>query len=324
MGLGGGQVLGTATVRTMARRAGAVAAVNGGFFVRDRHDGQPGSLVGYSARHGLLLHEALPARCCLWIGRKGFRIAPVQAGLTVVAGDGASYRIDGIDRTPGRVRDLGLHGDLAHDHTRRVTSDMVLFNRGFGASTLAGPGVEAVLNQGGRVTSIRRRGGHIPCYGQVVAGIGQAATWLRRHGLSGLRVPTADVWDAINGGPWLVRQGRVAVDDQAEGFDRPFSRRRTARTLAGITRTGHLLLVVVDGKRPDWSVGVTFEEAARLMQSLGAWDAMGLDGGGSSTMVVEDRLANRPADPGGERSVADALLIYAAGWPSAGSMPSKR
>jgi exopolysaccharide biosynthesis protein len=121
-----------------------------------------------------------------------------------------------------------------------------------------------------------------------------------------------------------LKDGRVAVGDHEEGFDKPFSQRRTARTLAGITRTGHLLLVVVDGKRPDWSVGVTFQEGARLMQSLGARDAMGLDGGGSSTMVVEDHLANRPADPGGQRLVADALLIYAAGWPSSGSMPSKR
>jgi exopolysaccharide biosynthesis protein len=75
-----------------------------------------------------------------------------------------------------------------------------------------------------------------------------------------------------------------------------------------VTDTGELLLVVIDGRRPGYSVGATLPEAARVMQSLGARDALNLDGGGSSAMVVRGRVVNRPSDPGGERAVGDGVF----------------
>ena len=70
---------------------------------------------------------------------------------------------------------------------------------------------------------------------------------------------------------------------------------------------GTLLLVTVDGRLPGWSVGMTLAQSARLMRSLGARDALNLDGGGSSTMVVRGEVVNRPAD-GLERRVSDGLF----------------
>jgi hypothetical protein len=58
------------------------------------------------------------------------------------------------------------------------------------------------------------------------------------------------------------------------------------RTLAGVRPDGRLLLVTIDGRRPGWSAGVTLPEAARVMRSLAARDALHLDGGGSTTMTV--------------------------------------
>ena len=72
---------------------------------------------------------------------------------------------------------------------------------------------------------------------------------------------------------------------------------------------GRLILVTVDGRRPGWSAGVTLAEAARLMRSLGARDALNLDGGGSSAMTVRGRVVSRPSDAGGERPVSDALVV---------------
>jgi exopolysaccharide biosynthesis protein len=54
---------------------------------------------------------------------------------------------------------------------------------------------------------------------------------------------------------------------------------------------------------------MTLREAALLMRSLGARDALNLDGGGSTTMVVRGEVVNRPSDPGGERPVSDALVV---------------
>ena len=76
-----------------------------------------------------------------------------------------------------------------------------------------------------------------------------------------------------------------------------------------MTADGSLLLVTVDGRRAGWSAGVTLPEAARLMRSLGARDALNLDGGGSTAMTVRGRVVNRPSDAGGERPVSDALVV---------------
>jgi exopolysaccharide biosynthesis protein len=68
------------------------------------------------------------------------------------------------------------------------------------------------------------------------------------------------------------------------------------------------LLVVVDGRQPSHSIGMTLLELAKLMQDLGAKAALNLDGGGSSEMVIGEEFVNRPSD-GRERLVGDALVI---------------
>jgi hypothetical protein len=115
----------------------------------------------------------------------------------------------------------------------------------------------------------------------------------------------------VGAGPRLLRAGRVAVAARAEGFAPPqspsffdsFVASRNPRTLVGVRADGTLLLVTVDGRAPGWSVGMTLREAARLMRSLGARDALNLDGGGSSTMTVRGEVVNRPSDRVGERPV---------------------
>jgi exopolysaccharide biosynthesis protein len=79
--------------------------------------------------------------------------------------------------------------------------------------------------------------------------------------------------------------------------------------MAGVRRDGTLLLVTVDGRRPGWSAGVTLSEGARVMRSLGARDALNLDGGGSTGMAVRGRRISLPSDPSGERRVSDAIVV---------------
>ncbi len=93
---------------------------------------------------------------------------------------------------------------------------------------------------------------------------------------------------------------------------------RNPRTAAGIARVGNhqrLLLVVIDGRQPGYSVGMTLRQTADLLRSLGAQRAINLDGGGSSAMIVRDnatgalRVRNKPSDPTGERPVGNALAV---------------
>ncbi|MES2178251.1 MAG: phosphodiester glycosidase family protein [Gemmatimonadota bacterium] len=122
--------------------------------------------------------------------------------------------------------------------------------------------------------------------------------------------------DAVGGRPLLVRNGvMVSNIDSAGGA--AFAAARHPRTAAGIMAGGkRLLLVVVDGRQAPYSDGMTLRELATLMLSLGARDAVNLDGGGSTTLVYADaahggalELANRPSDKEGERGVGDAVGI---------------
>jgi exopolysaccharide biosynthesis protein len=67
--------------------------------------------------------------------------------------------------------------------------------------------------------------------------------------------------------------------------------------------------VVVDGRQPNHSVGMSLPELTDLARSLGLVDALNLDGGGSSTMVVKGEVVNRPSDPTGPRPVSDAIVV---------------
>jgi exopolysaccharide biosynthesis protein len=53
------------------------------------------------------------------------------------------------------------------------------------------------------------------------------------------------------------------------------------------------VLVVADGRRPGYSVGLDFVEEARVMRALGARDAVNLDGGGSTGITIGAQLVNR-------------------------------
>lgn len=87
---------------------------------------------------------------------------------------------------------------------------------------------------------------------------------------------------------------------------------RNPRTATGVSQDGRtLLLMVIDGRQPGWSDGVTLAQLADLMIEFGAWDAVNLDGGGSSSFIHDDgeqRRTNRPSD-GQFRAVANHIGV---------------
>jgi exopolysaccharide biosynthesis protein len=69
-----------------------------------------------------------------------------------------------------------------------------------------------------------------------------------------------------------------------------------------------MFLCVVDGRQTK-SLGMNFHEMAEFLLSIGAWNAVNLDGGGSTTMVISSRIINSPSDITGERPVANTLQV---------------
>jgi hypothetical protein len=119
------------------------------------------------------------------------------------------------------------------------------------------------------------------------------------------------ILDTSGGNPTLVRNGRV-LSGNVDGTT-PFHR-RNPRTGVGATADGRLLLVTVDGRQPGHSVGMSLRELAELFVGLGAQAAINLDGGGSTTMVLDGTVVNRVSDPQ-ERRVPTAVLVLAGPTP---------
>ena len=134
----------------------------------------------------------------------------------------------------------------------------------------------------------------------------------------GLYVVKADVlrsWekylaaeDVVTTGPLLL------IDGQAEPVvaDK-FNTNRHPRTAVGRRPDGTVLLVVADGRNAQ-AAGLSMSELQQVMAALGCRDAVNLDGGGSTTMVVRGQVVNHPSDnkqfdPAGERVVANAIVV---------------
>jgi hypothetical protein len=325
--LSNNRVAGRERVSRMARRVGAVAGVNGSYF---RPSGDP---VGALAIDGTLLSEPLDGRSALVVGAGGAAVGPIRFRGSVTI-NGVERLIDGVERPRGLIPACGGRGgDVPTSRPNAVlictdSSELVLLSPRYGTRPPREGGVEAVLRNG-TVASVRAPGtGGVPSDGLLLTGTGDAARFLRNAALprsradikltltaAGRPLDLAQQALVVGAGPRLLRGGRVAVTAKAEGFAPPqapafygtFVAARQPRTLAGVRADGKLLLVTVDGRRPGWSTGMTLPEAARLMRSLGARDAINLDGGGSTTMTVRGEVVNRPSDRTGERPVSDGV-----------------
>jgi len=117
--------------------------------------------------------------------------------------------------------------------------------------------------------------------------------------------------ELVGGWPVILRDGVPTVDESAvrELTGKSNANVRHPRSLIGFDAdTSHLVLVAIDG-RSAVSVGMTLAEAAEFLRARGVAYALNLDGGGSTALVIDGRVVNVPSDPGGERTVANAVLV---------------
>ena len=131
----------------------------------------------------------------------------------------------------------------------------------------------------------------------------------------GLSPPSDEVYHAVSGNYLLLSGGQLRG-----GAARAYQGDRHPRTAVALDEAGEtLFLVVVDGRQPGYSEGVTLPELAAIIQEYGGYDAINLDGGGSSTLVMAGEggrpaALNTPIDnylPGRERPVANHLGVRA-------------
>ena len=121
------------------------------------------------------------------------------------------------------------------------------------------------------------------------------------------------VWNTLSFGPSLLDNGQVAAGIEDVEVDTNFGNHsiqgEQPRTAVGVIDANHLVFVVVDGRSPGYSAGVTMTGLAEIMQGLGATTAYNIDGGGSSTMYFNGSLVNNPLGQNKERGTSDILYI---------------
>jgi len=123
----------------------------------------------------------------------------------------------------------------------------------------------------------------------------------------------AGVWNTLSSGPAIVENGEVVDGIENAEVDTNVGNHsiqgEQPRTAVGVVDTNHLVFVVVDGRSPGYSAGVTLPGLADIMTGLGVSTAYNLDGGGSSTMYFDGALVNDPLGRDAERGTSDILYI---------------
>jgi exopolysaccharide biosynthesis protein len=327
------------TTSRLGSAAGALAAVNGGYFVLDPKAGAPGDPAGTAVRDGHVLSEPVGDRPSLVIGAKNQ--SSIQRlhwdGSVTAPGSAGKLALDGVNRVPGLIRNCGGTDDTPtslplHDFTCTDADEIVAFTPEFGPSTPSGPGLEAVLDAHGTVTAVNNvRGTSVPTGGHTLQATGADVGKLAALAKVGSRLKietdlinqdgkplkTGATTDVVNGGPVLVENGRENVTAARDGMVRTgdsnsfyygWVHKRNPRTIAGVDAGGRTLLVTADGRQTT-SLGLSIKEAADVARSLGMVNAINLDGGGSTAMVQDGRVVNSPSDATGERPVGDVLLL---------------
>ena len=309
--LSNGTIVGRETVSHMERDASAqmtAIGVNGDFF--SWNGGWPSGLL---VRGGVVEHQSVPGRAAVGIDTT----ATLHADRVPWYG-----RWHGADAIWNPV-------DQLNEPARR--NSVALFTPVWGSKTPFARGTIVVLEPfppaapradlSGTVTTVLSSGSvSIPPDGAVLVARGTAAAQLRAEALpSGqltVRIPLPTEWsqvtDAVSAGPTLIKNGRP-IFNAGEALTPVQLHGRDPRTAIGQRADGSIVMVAVDGRRPDWSIGITNWDLALTLVRYGCVTGFALDSGGSTTVAFDGQVLNRPSDAGGERPVGEALVIAYSG-----------
>lgn len=312
------KAIGLETTSSIAKRKTAVAAINAGFFRLDKSE-FAGDGAGILQIDGELLSESHNNRIALGL-INGHRETTVMFGhvdtkLTLFLGIDTSYQLAGVNR-------------------ERRENELLIFSPLFGETTLTdNKGAEFSVRSDktnlklGNVKLISDEKGNspIPGDGYVLSTNGdrsreltyffrnlmKLSRWSVEYKSSEIAssVFFSKAEDITNGVPQLIKNGKIDITWEQEKASKAFVETRHPRTAVAKLKDGKFLMVTVDGRQPGVSVGMSLQELAEYLLSLGAVDAMNLDGGGSTTMFLDGKVVNTPSDKEGERKIGDAILV---------------
>ena len=290
-------------VSEIAAQAGAAAAVNGTYF---SGSGRP---LGVLMINGEAVSYPISDRTALVFTEDGKSYIDNIIMDSYFEYRGAKYDITGINEPRDSIKDVIIYtrhyGDLTE--TDGTGFELTVVD---GKATLARAG-NSRIPENGYVLSMGS------LYAEVLSPIIKAGDDIKSV-INLIPYSTSIAGKAlhlIGGGPRLIKGGQIYISKHEEKFRKDVANGRAARTAAGITADNKLIFVTVDGKPrrkmkkgEGFSMGMSLTELAYFLQSAGAVEALNLDGGGSTTMVINGCVINRPAN-GYEQSVSNAIII---------------
>ncbi len=324
--------IGTETTSSIATRRGAVAAINAGFFRLDRSAflGEPAGVILID---GELWSEAERGRIALRLINKKKTTEVFFDHL-----DSQAWFAFG---------ESNLQIKLSGVNRERKKDEFIVYSRAFGRTTpVTEMGTNVVLGKCARVVKKKifsimcsemsivenSVSSAIPNSGYVIS-LGpekqiktqMLLTDLRLYLSSGAKRLTfrfrvedkllgqayspVETEDAVAGVPQLIKNGNIDITWEQEKASKSFVETRHPRTAVAKLKDGRFLMITVDGRQPGVSVGMNLYELSDYILSLGATDAMNLDGGGSTTMFLDGKVVNTTSDKEGERKVSDVILV---------------
>ena len=286
--------IGTETLVSLARRHQALAAINGGFF--EMAGTFRGESVGALKINGEWVSEPEQGRAVIGLrtvdGKIEAYIDRIALRQELVLPDGGTLPIDGMSRNRGE-NELVIYLPQFHLVTLTMPdgvevvvrdSEIVGIHDGQGSSRIPADGY--VLSASGKKR------------GELLSQIAEGDTVQVRETIIPERVGDSDLWASfahiVGGGPLLLQDG-FAPSMQAykqEGFDRAFHSFWHPRTAIGKKSDGTLLFVTITATEAGVRRGVMLSRLAELFLEWGATDALNLDGGNSSMLVIQDEVVS--------------------------------
>lgn len=255
------------------------------------------------------------ARGQFGVSRRGLPVIDRFVFAGVLRAGRTFWALDGVNAIPSNGQGLVL---WLPESNGRARADSIRPGRALAVRVIRGSWRDSLMLQSrGMVlaadaTPLASGQGVLVAYGATAARLDSLAALPRPFAARADWLPSAGSIDELVGGwPVILRDGAPTVEASAtrELTIPGNANARHPRSLIGFDAdTSHLYLVAIDG-RSKASVGMTLVEAADFLRGIGVAHALNLDGGGSTTLVIDGRIVNTPSDPGGERAVGNAVLV---------------
>lgn len=274
------------TISSIAKRNNSIVAINGTFFKP-----QTGVPLGTLMINKKMYTGPIYDRVALGIFDSGYDMARIQLNATLKTWN-TTIRVDNINQP------------------RTLSTHVLVYTPEWGKTAPPCPKYgKQIAIKDNKIINASTSQLTIPKNGFVVVGPAQQLNKIEQTQDVKLDLATMPEWTDVNhiisGGPYLVKKGQTYIDISEQKLNAIGG--RNPRTAVGYTANNNLIIVTVDG-REKGSIGMTLTELANFMKAIGCYNAMNLDGGGSTVLYVNGQVVNHPQVKGGI-ALSNALTL---------------